>query len=67
MTLTYCFILIGTYKSFPFTCQNLSENSQQFIDIVSQPFKLGMQEVSNIKGSVSNFLENNKIRDLVRI
>lgn len=67
LTLLYCFTLIWNYKIFPFTCQSLSDNSTRFVDIIAQPFKLWIQEASSIKSNLTNFLENNKLIDLITI
>ena len=65
LTVTYCLTLLGTYKQFPFTCQDLSNNSEKFVNVISQPFKLWIQEASNLKNSIENFITHNKLIDII--
>lgn len=66
VTIGYSLNLFWTYNQFPFTCQNLSQYSNQVIDFVTKPFKLWLQEANNRKQSTTIFFESN-IKDLIKI
>ncbi|MEI7562480.1 MAG: hypothetical protein WCJ39_01840 [bacterium] len=54
------------YKQFPFSCNDLSRVSNQGIDILARPFKLGIQQASAIKKD-SEKLFSSKIKDIIDV
>ena len=66
LTIGYSLVLLSFYKQFPFTCEDLSRVSNQGIDIVAQPLKLGMQQADALKKYSDNFFSS-KIKDVIDI
>jgi len=55
ITIAYSLFIVGYYEKFPFTCEWLSEASNSVIETVTKPFKMGMEEVKDIKDSAQDF------------
>ena len=55
VTIAYSCFIVGYYEKFPFSCEYLSEASNSVIDTVTTPFKVGIEEVKNIKNATQNF------------
>lgn len=55
VTIAYSCFIVGYYEKFPFSCEYLSEASNSVIDTFTTPFKVGIEEVKNIKDATQNF------------
>ncbi|MEI6425782.1 MAG: hypothetical protein WCO66_00345 [Candidatus Absconditabacteria bacterium] len=63
MTIAYSLFSIGLYNNFPFSCTDLSNKSNQVIEIFTKPMnisRLGKQDTSKI-------LSETKVKDLLTV
>ncbi len=66
LTIAYSCFVVGYYKQFPFTCEDLRDASNSVIDIVTQPLKLWVEWAKHLKDNIQLFFAT-RIGDLQRI
>lgn len=55
VTISWSFALLGLYQKFPFTCQQLSDISNNVIDYTSSPLRLSINKADEIKDKTAKF------------
>lgn len=66
VTIGYGIALIGTYTTFPFTCEGLSASSNAVVDTVTRPFKLWLEEIVKFKDQAKLFFWA-QVKDVVQL
>lgn len=55
VTVSWSFALLWLYQKFPFTCQQLSDISNNVIDYTASPLKLSINKANEIKDKTAKF------------
>lgn len=55
VTISWSFALLWLYQKFPFTCQQLSDISNNVIDYASSPLRLSINKADEIKDKTTKF------------
>lgn len=66
LALAYSFMFIGIYDKFNLTCGTLYDHTNKFIDFVSKPLSLSMDEAWKVKKSLWVFYDS-KVKDIIWI
>lgn len=64
ISLSYALMFVSMYKEFNLTCDILYSNLTSFVDTVSKPLELSIEQVNYLKGWISDFY-NTRMRDVL--